>query len=225
MKPTFFFLVFLLGFSSAYAQEGNVHKYGDCQVQWNKILKQDWFDHNPNKLLAETIIELEPGSALDVAMGEGRNSIFLAARGWQVTGFDIANEALDSIRKRADHLNLQIETVHASDQDFDYGRNKWDLVVLCYIDIICDGCIANAAYVSKLSRSLKKGGIVVYEFYHRDYFLENWEDPGTWGCTEGQLTSQFESYGLTINKCDTFVDTNDWSDEPCKVIQLVAEKQ
>ena len=122
--------------SSSYAQEKTQIKYGESQTNWNKILKQDWFEHNPNKFLVETVENIKPGKALDVGMGEGRNAIFLAKKGWKVTGFDIADEALDSIQKRANQLNLKIKTVHASADDFKYGKNKWDLVVLCYIDEI-----------------------------------------------------------------------------------------
>ena len=114
MKNTLLQLIFFSLLFSSYAQEDTSHKYGENQIEWNKILKQDWFEHIPNEILAETIKDLQPGRALDVAMGEGRNAIFLAEKGWEVTGFDIANEALDSIQKRANQLNLEIETVHAS---------------------------------------------------------------------------------------------------------------
>jgi ubiquinone/menaquinone biosynthesis C-methylase UbiE len=83
------------------AQKTTASKYGKSQETWNKMLKEDWFNLQPNQLLSETIEGIQPGSALDVAMGEGRNAIFLAQKGWKVTGFDIANEALDSLQKRA----------------------------------------------------------------------------------------------------------------------------
>jgi len=129
-------------------------KYGKSQENWNKTLKQDWFNLKPNKLLAETINGITPGTALDVATGEGRNAIFLAQKGWKVIGFDIANEALDSIQKRAKQQNLKINTVHASREDFDFGTNKWDLVVLCYVDVICNGCIANDDFISTIAKSV-----------------------------------------------------------------------
>ena len=113
------------------AQQTSEPKYGKSQENWNKMLKEDWFNLKPNQLLAETIDGITPGTALDVATGEGRNAIFLAQKGWKVTGFDIANEALDSIQKRAKQQDLKINTVHASREDFDFGTNKWDLVVLC----------------------------------------------------------------------------------------------
>ncbi|MBW6537227.1 MAG: class I SAM-dependent methyltransferase [Mariniphaga sp.] len=207
------------------AQQTNQPKYGKSQESWNKTLKKDWFNHQPNQLLVETIEDINPGTALDVATGEGRNAIFLAQKGWKVTGFDIANEALDSIQERAKLLNLKINTVHASREDFDFGINKWDLVVLCFVDIICNGCIANDDFIPTIAKSLKKGGLVVYEMGHRDFYLENWEKPGKWGCTEEQLTDAFGKEGFEILRCEGVTETGDWGgDKPGKKLKFVAKK-
>src|SRR5260370_4164095 len=52
----------------------------------------DVFSRNPNGFLVEMTRQRKPGRALDVGMGQGRNSIFLAQQGWDVTGFDPADE-------------------------------------------------------------------------------------------------------------------------------------
>lgn len=226
MKATLIILILFLSFSiQLNAQQTNQPKYGKSQESWNKTLKQDWFNLNPNKLLAETIDGIAPRTALDVAMGEGRNAIFLAQKGWKVTGFDIANEALDSIQKRAKQQNLKINTVHASREDFDFGINKWDLVVLCYVDIICNGCIANDDFIPIIAKSTRKGGLVVYEMGHRDFYLENWENPAKWGCTEEQLTASFENEGFEVLRCEGVTEVGDWGHEkPGKRLKFVAKK-
>jgi hypothetical protein len=48
----------------------------------------------PNQLLVEAVRHRKPGTALDVGMGQGRNAIFLAKEGWEVTGFDSADEGV-----------------------------------------------------------------------------------------------------------------------------------
>ena len=223
-KATFVFVLFICSFI-AFAQETNEPKYGKSQENWNKTLKEDWFNLQPNQLLSETIEGIKPGTALDVAMGEGRNAIFLAQKGWKVTGFDIANEALDSIQVRAKKMNLKINTVHASREDFDFGTNKWDLVVLCYVDIICNGCIANDDFIPTIAKSVKKDGLVVYEMGHRDFYLENWENPAKWGCTEEQLTQSFEKEGFKVLLCEASKEVGDWAkDKPVKRLKFVAQK-
>ncbi len=56
---------------------------------------------NPNPRLVEQIADLAPGTALDVGSGEGADVIWLAARGWQVTGIDVSTVALDRAAERA----------------------------------------------------------------------------------------------------------------------------
>jgi len=49
---------------------------------------------NPNPRLVEHVADLAPGAALDVGCGEGADAIWLAARGWKVTGIDVSTVAL-----------------------------------------------------------------------------------------------------------------------------------
>ncbi|MEU5399676.1 class I SAM-dependent methyltransferase [Streptomyces sp. NPDC005963] len=50
---------------------------------------------NPNPLLVRETSALEPGRALDLGCGEGADTVWLASRGWQVTGVDISTTALE----------------------------------------------------------------------------------------------------------------------------------
>src|SRR5215469_3204795 len=52
----------------------------------------------PNAFMTTACKQLRPGHALDVCMGNGRNSIYLASHGWQVTGFDVAETGLSAAR-------------------------------------------------------------------------------------------------------------------------------
>ncbi|MGC2662240.1 MAG: class I SAM-dependent methyltransferase [Bryobacteraceae bacterium] len=90
------------------------------------------FNQGPNGFLMECIKNRKPGRALDVGMGNGRNSIALAQAGWQVTGFDIASLGVAHARSKAAQLGLQLTASVQSDQDFNFGTNQWDLVVLTY---------------------------------------------------------------------------------------------
>src|SRR6185369_17597872 len=49
---------------------------------------------DPNALLIETVAQLIPGKALDLGMGFGRNSIYLAMNGWDVTGINMVDDDL-----------------------------------------------------------------------------------------------------------------------------------
>ncbi|QZS53511.1 class I SAM-dependent methyltransferase [Rhodococcus opacus] len=56
---------------------------------------------NPNPHLVEQVADVTPGSALDVGSGEGADAIWLAARGWNVTGVDVSTVALERAAERA----------------------------------------------------------------------------------------------------------------------------
>jgi cyclopropane fatty-acyl-phospholipid synthase-like methyltransferase len=68
----------------------------------------------------------KPGKALDVAMGQGRNSHYLATHGWDVTGYDISEGGLTQARQLAEKAGLKIRTVTASHEEFYYGTAQWD---------------------------------------------------------------------------------------------------
>src|SRR5712664_3614565 len=75
-------------YASAQKEKSELEKE---RVRWNKFLTLDTtrFNLKPNALLVNTAKNLKPGKALDLGMGQGRNSIFLAKEGWDVTGVDI----------------------------------------------------------------------------------------------------------------------------------------
>jgi 2-polyprenyl-3-methyl-5-hydroxy-6-metoxy-1,4-benzoquinol methylase len=89
----------------------------------------DNFSKTPNAFLMSVISDLKPGRALDVAMGQGRNAVFLAQKDWDVTGYDIATEGMRLARQRAEKSGLKITTIRATHQDFDFGKDRWDLGV------------------------------------------------------------------------------------------------
>jgi SAM-dependent methyltransferase len=55
----------------------------------------------PNRFLVEEVARMKPGRALDLACGEGRNALWLAERGWQVTGVDFSPVGLAKARRLA----------------------------------------------------------------------------------------------------------------------------
>ncbi len=75
-----------------FTQEYWDDRYGSADQIWSG---------NPNPHLVTVATELSPGSALDVGCGEGADAIWLAQRGWQVTGIDVSTVALDRAAQRA----------------------------------------------------------------------------------------------------------------------------
>jgi 2-polyprenyl-3-methyl-5-hydroxy-6-metoxy-1,4-benzoquinol methylase len=93
---------------------------------WNRFYSgtRPRFNSKPNQLLVDAVAGRDPGQALDVAMGQGRNSVFLAQQGWAVTGFDLSTRALEIAQQQAEEAGVKIHTVLAKDLDFDFGKEQ-----------------------------------------------------------------------------------------------------
>ena len=63
--------------------------------------EQNTFNHEPNAFLVEMLRTWKPGRALDVGMGQGRNAIWLAKQGWNVTGFDLSDAGVKLAQEKA----------------------------------------------------------------------------------------------------------------------------
>jgi hypothetical protein len=96
--------------------------------------KQARFTLEPNAFLVRVAKSLKPGKALDIAMGQGRNAVYLATQGWDVTGYDIADEGLRIATENAAKMGVRIKTAHATFEGFDYGKERWDLIYFVYTD-------------------------------------------------------------------------------------------
>ena len=135
--------------------------------RWNRSLVDNEnyrFNKQPNKLLTTTVEGIAPGKALVVAMGQGRNALALARKGWEVTGFDLADKAVAYAVDEAKKEGLELNTLIESFETFDYGTEKWDLITWLY-----GGCLGIDDIAGTLKRALKPGGLFVFEFFHREY--------------------------------------------------------
>jgi SAM-dependent methyltransferase len=130
--------------------------------RWNRILtaEKPSFNTAPNAFLVEMTKGLKPGRSLDVGMGQGRNTIYLAQQGWDSAGFDPANRAVAAAQERATALGVKITTTVTTDDAFDWGDSQWDLIVFSYVGA--------RDYVDKVTRALRPSGMVVIEGFHRD---------------------------------------------------------
>ena len=86
----------------------------------------------PNRFVAEEVADLEPGRAVDLGAGEGRNAIHLARLGWQVTAVDFSQVALDKGRAVAGDVPI---TWQCSDATAWVAPEPVDLVLEAYLHL------------------------------------------------------------------------------------------
>lgn len=98
----------------------------------------------PNRFVVEELQALEPGRAVDLACGEGRNAIWLAGRGWQVTGVDFSGAALEKARRLAGDRAV---TWVQADATTWAEPGSYDLALLAYLQLPAEergGAVRNA---------------------------------------------------------------------------------
>jgi SAM-dependent methyltransferase len=90
----------------------------------------------PNRTVVDEVAPLPPGRALDLAAGEGRNAVWLAERGWQVTAVDFSAVGIDKGRQRAHAAGVgeSVTWVVADATTWD-PDGAYDLVLVCFLHL------------------------------------------------------------------------------------------
>jgi len=171
---------------------------------------------NPSALVLEATASLPPGTALDIGMGNGRNAIYLARRGWKVTGIDISREAVKQAQAEAKKLNVPLEASVSRLEDLPPYQSRFDVILCMYIQ---DLATKNAR---KIMDMLKPGGLLIVEGYHQ-------QAPalaGQPGYTTNQLLRTFNR--LHIVRYEDREMTPEWSSggagSRVPVVRLVARR-
>ena len=115
-----------------------------------------------NTFLQENADAMPMGEILCLAEGEGRNAVFLAKKGYQVTAVDASMVGLNKARKLAEENECSIEFVHADLGDYDPGVDKWHGIV----SIFCHVPLEIRKQLHKnIVPALKENGVLLLEAY------------------------------------------------------------
>ena len=127
--------------------------------RWNKRYKEKPFRTWVEPLLEKYVDRANVGYALDIACGEGRNTHFLAEKGFEVDAVDLSDYALSQVKDDS--------RIHKIEADLDFytlEKNKYDLVVnINYL---------NRRFFHQIKEALKPEGVVIFETFiiaHGDF--------------------------------------------------------
>ena len=128
--------------------------------EWNKRYRlrehaASDFESPPTPLLVNTASALMPGRALDLACGAGRNALWLAERGWDVTAVDGASVAIETLRARAAErgLPVNVRVADLEKTEFEIEPSRWDLIAICYY--------LQRNLFESAKRGVKPGGVLI----------------------------------------------------------------
>lgn len=116
----------------------------------------------PVQFLVEHIHELRKGKALDIAMGEGRNAVYLAKMGWDVDGVEVSEEAVKKAYDLADKKGVKINAIKGDLEKHEHiiEENRYDLIS-CFYYLQRD-------LFPEIKRGLRKGGMVIVQTFTID---------------------------------------------------------
>ena len=123
-------------------------KYAGSEFLWTE---------EPNRFLVAELDGLAPGRALDLACGEGRNAVWLAQRGWQVTGVDFSEVGLAKAAQLAESRGVEVDWVAADLLDYRPPAGL-DLVIAFYFQVPDD---ERRLVLSRAAEALAPGGTVL----------------------------------------------------------------
>ena len=129
----------------------------------------------PNRWVERETADLLPGRVLDIACGEGRNSIWLARRGWQVTAVDFSGVALAKAAQLAEGRGVTGITWDAADlRGYQPPPGSFDLVLLAYIHL---PPAESDALLHAAATALAPGGTLLVIGHDRDNIAHGYGGP------------------------------------------------
>lgn len=143
--------------------------------RWDERYSSDAFAYGeqPNNYLKEQLAKLVSGKILFPAEGEGRNAVFAATLGWEVSAFDISSEGQKKARQLSEKHNVAVDYKLGELQALGYGEGQFDVIALIYAHF--PAAIKSQLHIM-LDRYLAEGGIVIFEAFskkHLEYLAKN----------------------------------------------------
>jgi len=140
-----------------------IRKSKDKKTFWDKKYSHLTYVYGktPAKFLADNYHFIPAGAkVLDMGMGEGRNAVFLARKGYKVVGIDISSVAVKKANMLAREFGVRISTIVASLEKYNFKPDSLDAIICFYY--------VDRKLHNRMMSWLKPGGILMYES-HTDY--------------------------------------------------------
>ena len=193
------------------------------KARWNERYDRDMYIYGkePVTFLKQKMDGLKKGKALVLAMGEGRNAVYLAQNGFDVTGVDISEVAIEKCNKLAEERNTAVNAVVADLTDYDMGIGQFDLITKFYYH--------EPSIFPQIIDALKPGGVFILEQFSIDHL--KYRETSRFGprnpdylIKPNELLDHFKSLRILYYE-DTVVELDEGMHKgAAAVIRLIAEK-
>ncbi len=136
-------------------------------VNWDARYSEPGFAYGtaPNEFLVSVVDRIPQGKILSLAEGEGRNAVYLAGLGYDVTGVDASDVGLRKAADLARERGVTIRTILADLGTFKIEPDQWDGIIACYCHL---PSLIRIPLHQAAVRGLKPGGVFVLEAFSKD---------------------------------------------------------
>ncbi|MHB1597644.1 MAG: class I SAM-dependent methyltransferase [Acidimicrobiales bacterium] len=164
---------------------------------WDRHYAENPWPTMPDDALVARVAALEPGAAVDLGCGPGRNAVFLARRGWAVTGVDASSVGLAQAQERARTAGVEIRTVLSDLESYLASGPSFDLVVLANIHV---PSVERATLLASVAAAVAPGGHLFVVGHHLDSLGRGGPPDPDRLYTEERLADAFP--GLTVEQVE-----------------------
>ena len=123
------------------------------------------YGKEPNGFVVDATELMPQGKVLCIAEGEGRNSVYLASLGFDVTAWDFAQSGLEKTRQLADEKGVDVKTEFRDLADVIWESEQWDAIIHIFGHFPSN--VMNRT-LSGIKKALKPGGYYVSELYSKE---------------------------------------------------------
>jgi 2-polyprenyl-3-methyl-5-hydroxy-6-metoxy-1,4-benzoquinol methylase len=183
------FVSLLIGALIGWLAVGPVWAKAKDKQRWDQKYETDVFimGKEPVRFLKQYVDLLPKGKVLDLAMGEGRNGVYLATQGFDVEGWDISEVGLQKAHQLAKEHNVSIETRVIDLETAELPENKYDVILMMYY--------MQRDLFPKIKKAIKPGGMAVIETYNVDY-LKYHDFRRKWLLETNELLEHFKDFKI-----------------------------
>ena len=147
-------------------------------MDWDERYSEPGFTYGTtaSEFLVSVAGEIPPGKILSLAEGEGRNAVYLASLGYQVTGVDGSKVGLRKALELAAEREVDISVIHADLSEFEIEPEQWDGITAFFCHLPSD---IRVPLHQAAVRGLKPGGVFVLEAFSKEQLAYGTGGPGS----------------------------------------------
>ena len=173
----------------------------ECQAFWNsRYQATDYaYGKTPNAFFRTQLDKLPAGKILLPADGEGRNGVYAATRGWDVTAFDLSREGRRKAEALAAECGVSLSYLVGTLDEMDFQAASFDALALVFAHFAAE---QKTALYRELLRLLKPGGTIIFEAFSKNHFALAQQNPALGGPKSPDMMASADEIRRDFADCE-----------------------